>query len=180
MKSRETFLALAANYLPELWSDPIAYARGEYLLREGQIEQYIYLVQEGAVRAYYQTEAEIQTMRLGYTGNIINALPSFLSGKPSELSLQALKKTVVIRAAKADLMPLLKTHPEFLMLWNEMLESLFLDQFQREIDLLTASPEERYLRVLKRSPKVFQEVPHKYIAEYLRMTPETLSRLKKS
>ena len=61
-----------------------------------------------------------------------------------------------------------------------MLESLFLDQFEREIDLLTASPEERYLRVLKRSPKVFQEVPHKYIAEYLRMTPETLSRIKKS
>lgn len=180
MKSRETFLGLAETYLPGLWSAPMDFARGEYLLREGQIEQHIYLIKEGAVRAYYQSETELFTIRLGYNGNIINALPSFLSGKPSELSLQTLKKTMVIRAAKADLMPLLKTHQELLILWNEMLESLFLDQFQREIDLLSASPEERYLRVLKRSPKVFQEVPHKYIAEYLRMTPETLSRLKKS
>lgn len=180
MKSRDTFLSIAEKHFPSLWSAPLTFSRGEYLLREGQIEQHIFLIKSGAVRAYYQSATEIHTVRLGYTGNVLNALPSFLSGKPSELSLQTLKKTVVIRAAKTDLMSLLKAHQELLVLWNEMLGSLFLDHFQREIDLLTASPEERYLRVLKRSPKVFQEVPHKYIAEYLRMTIETLSRLKKS
>ncbi len=51
---------------------------------------------------------------------------------------------------------------------------------EREQDLLINSPEERYRRVLKRSPQLFQEVPHKYIAAYLRMPPETLSRVKKA
>jgi len=55
-----------------------------------------------------------------------------------------------------------------------------LQQMERERDLLTSSPMERYLRVKDRSPQLFQEIPNKYIASYLRMTPETLSRLKKS
>ena len=62
--------------------------------------------------------------------------------------------------------------------WIEVLENLVLQQMEREIDLLTASPKERYLRVLKRSPALFQEIPHRYIANYLRMSAETLSRLK--
>ena len=58
-------------------------------------------------------------------------------------------------------------------------ERALLGRIEREIDLLTPSPKERYARLLKRSPHVFQLFPHKYIASYLRMTPETLSRLKK-
>lgn len=65
-------------------------------------------------------------------------------------------------------------------LWNKILEYLILQQMEREVDILLASPKERYERVLRRSPQLFQEIPHKYIASYLRMTPETLSRLKKS
>ena len=65
-------------------------------------------------------------------------------------------------------------------LWIAILENLVQQQMDREKDLLIDSPLERYNRVLKRSPKLFQEIPHKYIANYLRMSPETLSRLKKS
>jgi CRP/FNR family transcriptional regulator, anaerobic regulatory protein len=61
-----------------------------------------------------------------------------------------------------------------------MLETLLTQQIEREVDLLTASPTERLSRVLKRSPNLFQEVPLKYIANYLRMTPETLSRIRNS
>jgi hypothetical protein len=58
------------------------------------------------------------------------------------------------------------------------MEMVITQQIEREIDLLTVSPTERLKRVLERSPNVFQEVPLKYIASYLRMTPETLSRLR--
>ena len=50
---------------------------------------------------------------------------------------------------------------------------------ERETDLLIKSPQVRYEKVLKRSPQLFQEIPLTYIASYLRMTPETLSRLRK-
>ena len=48
---------------------------------------------------------------------------------------------------------------------------------EREHDLMLADPKMRLERVRQRSPQLFQEVPHKYIAAYLRMSPETLSRL---
>ena len=66
-----------------------------------------------------------------------------------------------------------------LLLWKQILELLVYQQMEREIDLLTYSPQKRYERVLQRSPQLFQEIPSKYIASYLRMSPETLSRLKK-
>ena len=64
--------------------------------------------------------------------------------------------------------------------WQQMLGELIYQQMERERDILTSSPLERYKRVLARSPQLFQEIPNKHIASYLRMTPETLSRLKKS
>lgn len=65
-------------------------------------------------------------------------------------------------------------------LWDSLLQNLILQQLEREKDLLIKSPKERYVRVLQRSPRLFQEIPNKYIATYLGMSPETLSRLKKS
>ena len=80
-----------------------------------------------------------------------------------------------------------KTFTEFinssidnLKLWSGILEDLVLQQIEREKDLLINSPKERYERVLKRSPQLFQEIPNKHIANYLRMSAETLSRLKNS
>jgi len=67
-----------------------------------------------------------------------------------------------------------------LQIWLEVLNQLIYQQIEREQDLLITSPIERYKRVLQRSPLLFQEIPNKYIASYLRMTPETLSRIKKS
>ncbi|WP_315971745.1 cyclic nucleotide-binding domain-containing protein [Flavobacterium columnare] len=67
---------------------------------------------------------------------------------------------------------------ETLKVWNEVLEDLILQQLEREMDLLTVSAKERLERIQLRNPLVFQEIPHKLIANYLRMSPETLSRLK--
>ena len=61
-----------------------------------------------------------------------------------------------------------------------MLENLITQQMEREVDLLIESPAERLKRILERSPNLFQHVPLKYIANYLRMTPETLSRIRNS
>ena len=59
------------------------------------------------------------------------------------------------------------------------MELLVYQQMEREIDLLTYSPQKRYERVLQRNPQLCQEIPSKYITSYLRMSPDLLSRLKK-
>ena len=77
-------------------------------------------------------------------------------------------------------MNLVKSSEENTKIWHLILGDLIFQQMERERDILTSSPIKRYKRVLSRSPQLFQEIPNKYIASYLRMTPETLSRIKKS
>ena len=70
--------------------------------------------------------------------------------------------------------------PENKEVWLQLLQEFVHQQIERENDLITFSPQKRFERVFKRSPQLFQEIPQKYIASYLRMTPETLSRILKS
>lgn len=156
------------------------FRRNEFLKTSGSTDTQIYFVEKGSIRIFMTDEHEERIIRFGYTGNIIVSLDSFLSGKPSEFYIQAIKKTTVKTASKKDFYEFINANEERLKFWISVLEDLVLQQIEREKDLLIHSPGERYARVLKRSPQLFQEIPNKYIANYLRMSPETLSRLKKS
>lgn len=178
MDPRSTILEIAEA--EGLWSAPRSLQRQEYLKTGGTADQNIYLIKHGALRAFLINEQEEHTIRFGYAGDIVVAMDSYITGRSSDLYIQALKATEVRWMTRNDLMDLLEANPRLFHQWHNALENLILQQMERELDLLTTSPAERYARVLARSPQLFQEVPHKYIASYLRMTPETLSRLQKS
>lgn len=163
----------------ELSSKTISIERNEFLKVKGSIDTNIYFVESGSLRIFVLDEYEEQTIRFGYKENLIVSLDSFLTGKPSDLYIQAIKNAVVKVITKTQFDDFLKTENNRNW-WTKTVENLVLQQMEREIDILTNSPKERYERVLKRSPQLFQEIPHKYIADYLRMSAETLSRLKKS
>lgn len=153
--------------------------RNGFLNEKGNIDTNLYYIESGSLRVFVMDNDEEQIIRFGYKENIIVSLDSFLSEKPSDLYIQAIKKTVVKVVTKKQIEKFLEIENNQ-NLWIKILENLVLQQMEREIDILTNSPKARYERVLKRSPQLFQEVPNRYIANYLRMSPETLSRLKKS
>lgn len=162
------------------YSIPKIFSKGEYIIKEGQVEQSLYFIESGAVRVFHVTEFEEQTIRFGYEGSIITSLSSFITGKPSELYMEALRKTTLQAIPRQQLYDIVNANGENLIQYSRLLESLVVQQMEREIDLLTESPTKRLQRVLDRSPNLFQEIPLKYIASYLRMTPETLSRIRNS
>lgn len=163
-----------------LFENELILKRNEFLKVAGTIDTNIYFIEEGSLRIYILQEEEEQIIRFGYQNDLVVALDSFLTDESSDFYIQAIKKTSVKIISKKTFFDFINKKEENLKLWNSILENLVLQQMEREKDLLISSFSERYLRVLKRSPKLFQEIPHKYIANYLRMTPETLSRLKKS
>lgn len=154
--------------------------RHSFLTLEGDVDSNIYYVEKGSLRIFIRDEDQERIIRFGYKENIIVCLDSFLSEKPTDFYIQAIKKTEIKVAFKKDFYEFIKSSDDNLKLWTVILEDLVLQQIEREKDLLINSPKERYERVLKRSPQLFQEIPNKHIANYLRMSPETLSRLKKS
>jgi CRP-like cAMP-binding protein len=163
-----------------LWSKEVVLKRNEFLIRPGAIEKHIYFIEEGTIRAFIEDEGEEQVIRFAYPDSIFTALDSFLTGKPTLFYIQAIKQCRLKGVEKDAFNELMQSSEENSRHYLLMLQELVGQQMEREIDLLTASPIERYKRVLERSPHLFQEIPNKYIASYLRMTPETLSRIKKS
>ncbi|MEL6559713.1 MAG: Crp/Fnr family transcriptional regulator [Bacteroidota bacterium] len=166
--------------LTELWESEKTIQRNEFLVTAGTTDQNTYLVLEGAIRVFLSINEEEHTIRFGYKNSIITPLHSFFENKPSPFYFQAIRKSTVLIMPKRKLEAFITSNPEGMSLYNKLLEELVLQQMEREIDILTTSPAERLKRVLERSPKLFQEIPSKYIASYLRMTPETLSRISKS
>lgn len=154
--------------------------KGEFLIKEGDIENNLYYIESGAVRVFYLSEFEEHIVRFGYEGSIINSLSSFIKEAPSEFYIEAIRKTSLKLISRSELISLRNESEENLRQYIILLESLVTQQIDREIDLLITSPSQRLKRVLERSPNLFQHVPLKYIATYLRMKPETLSRIRNS
>lgn len=163
-----------------LFDKQITLERNDFLKHNGTKDTNIYYVENGSLKIFILNEDQEQIIRFGYQNDFVLALDSFFTDGISEFSIQALKKTTVKVLRKEAFLELIYSNNEFIKLWVKLLEQLIIQQMEREKDILTHSPKERYERVLQRSPQLFQIIPHKHIANYLRMTPETLSRLKKS
>lgn len=163
----------------QLWEQTKTLKRNEFLKHGIGIDTNLYFVVSGTFRIFVIDQEEELTIRFGYRGNIIAALDSHISGKASDLYIQALKESQLKVISKTAFHQFIQSDSKYQELWLQLLEQFVYQQMERERDILISSPVERYRRVFKRSPQLFQEIPHKYIASYLRMTPETLSRIKK-
>jgi CRP-like cAMP-binding protein len=154
--------------------------RNELLYPIGKAEKNIYFIESGSMKIGYQLNEQEIIVGFGYPNTFIFDLPSFFTGKPSNFHIQAIKACSLFGISKTDFYELLDTNLTIAKYWRSRTELILLDLVEREVDILTNSPEERFQRLQQRRPDLFQQIPHKYIATYLRMTPETLSRLKKS
>lgn len=162
------------------WKGELSLKRNEYLKVKGSTDTNLYYVKSGSLRVFIEDEFEEHTIRFGYEGNFISSLDSYITEKPSPFYIQAIRAAELKVITKESFTEIINSKTEYLQLWQQILAGLVYQQMEREVDILTYSPAERYRRVLERSPQLFQEIPAKYIASYLRMTPETLSRISKS
>ncbi|MGB0880460.1 MAG: Crp/Fnr family transcriptional regulator [Polaribacter sp.] len=156
--------------------EAVPFKKGDILTREGSVEKNLFFIEDGAVKIYYQSELNEHIVRLGYNGSILNSLTSFLNQTPSELIIEVIRETKVKILKRTQVINIIENSTGY----GKFLEKLITEQLEREIDLLQDSPNKRLERVLKRSPHLFQHIPLKYIAIYLRMSPETLSRIRNS
>ena len=163
-----------------LWGRTISLKRNEYLKVAGTIETNLFYVVSGSLKISIIDDYEEHIVRFGYKNNFITSLDSFITEEPSEFYIQAIKTVELKVISKQNYLDFINQDSDLKELWDLILQQLIVQQIEREKDILISSPKERYNRVLQRSPQLFQEIPSKHIASYLRMSPETLSRLKKS
>ncbi len=111
----------------ELSEKSITLERNKFLTTIGNIDTNVYYIESGSLRVFVLDDDEEQTIRFGYKDNLIVVLDSYLTGKPSNIYIQALKKTVVkvISKQKMDVFLELEVNKNW---WLKILESLVLQR----------------------------------------------------
>lgn len=157
---------------------PMKFARGEKVVESGDVSDAIYYVERGMVREFYFKNNKSVTEYLAADGTIVMSIESLFREEPSKLVIEALEPTFVYALPKKRLEEVALHNVNIQILYRKILEeSLIISQ--RRADLLRfESAKDRYLKLCKLNPKVIMKAPLVYVASYLQMTPETLSRVR--
>jgi len=150
-------------------------------LKKGQIENYISFIEKGEVRLYIPKEDEEKEITFGFSfqEEFVSAYDSFLTQSPSTYQLEALVDTTLWSISYSDLQEVYATTRIGNTMGRFVAERLFLIKSKREQSLLNETSEQRYLNLFKDRPNVIKQIPLKYIASYIGVTPQALSRIRK-
>jgi CRP/FNR family transcriptional regulator, anaerobic regulatory protein len=151
----------------------------EFLLQEGQICNKISFINSGCMRLFYNVEGVENTVQFFFGDSWYTDYASFLTARPTIENMQALQTCDVVQFKKENLYQLFDAFPIFDRVGRVMAENAYLSLSQLNQMLTNEEPELRYQNLLKQRPELVQQIPQHYIASYLGIKPETLSRIRK-
>ena len=156
------------------------YAKGEMILKEGEICRQFLYIYKGLVRQFYFKHGKEVTEHLGQEQTIVMCIESLFKEEPTKLQVEALEPTTVYALPKADLERVAMHNVNIQILYRKILEeSLIISQIHADL-VRFETAQDRYKKLCKLCPQVVLRAPLVYIASYLQMTPETLSRVRAS
>ena len=159
---------------------PMKFQKGELILKEGEVASNIYWVVKGLIRQFYYKNGKELTEYMATENMICMSIESLFKEQPSHLQIQAIEPTIVFAMPKSRLEREAVRNVNIQMLYRKILEeSLILSQIRADMLRFESAPE-RYAKLVKRAPQLVLRAPLVYIASYLQMTPETLSRVRTS
>lgn len=157
---------------------PIKYGKGEKILQEGEMCRNISYIERGLIRQFYFKNGKEVTEHLGVDHSIFMCIESLFKEEPTRLQVEALEPTLVYALPKARLEAAAMRNVNIQMLYRKILEeSLIQSQIHADLVRFESAPN-RYKRLCDLNPQVVLRAPLTYIANYLQMTPETLSRIR--
>lgn len=155
------------------------FKKGDIILRNEQMENYLSFLKSGIVRFFVENDGKESTFDFIFPNSFYCHYDSFYNRKQTQFSSEAITDLEIYRIHYKDLHYLFNTCQYAKDLSRIAVEKLLEKKVNREISLLTKSPKERYLSLLEEHPKLLQNIPQKYLATYLGVVPETLSRIRK-
>ena len=159
---------------------PMKFAKGEMILKEGEVCTNMYYIDKGLVRQFYFKSGKQLTEHMAVEGNIVMCIESLFREEPTKLQIEAIEPTIIYALPKACLEEVALHNVNMQILYRKILEeSLILSQVHADL-VRFESAQNRYRRMCKLQQQVTLRAPLVYIASYLQMTPETLSRVRSS
>ncbi|MVX37049.1 Crp/Fnr family transcriptional regulator [Myroides sp. LoEW2-1] len=148
------------------------------IFKQGQISNEIYFVVQGCVRLFYEVEGNDKTAFFYTEGQFICVGESYTFNVPAKENYQVLEDTILCVLTKENIEKLLEISSTFEVIARVAVENELLTSQRIIASFVTQSAEERYLGLLHNKGDLFLRVPQQYIATFLGVSPETLSRIK--
>jgi CRP-like cAMP-binding protein len=151
--------------------------RKEIITHKDSVERYLYFTTHGIQKAYYTKDDKEFIVAFTYPFAFTCIPESFLTQKPSNYSFECLTKSEFLRITYTDFIGFVEQHHEFETLLRKTLIGTLGGVVNRYHRILTLSIEERFKDFMKNSPQLINQIPHKEIANYLKIDPTNFSKL---
>ena len=159
---------------------PMKFAKGQKILSEGEVCQSISYIDRGLIRQFYYKHGKEVTEHIGDDHSIFMCIESLFKEEPTRLQVEAIEQSVIYALPKAELEKVALHNVNIQILYRKILEeSLILSQIHADL-VRFETAQDRYKTMCKLMPQVVLRAPLVFIASYLQMTPETLSRVRAS
>lgn len=156
------------------------YKKNTLLLTAGKVSHEVFFVQKGGLRQYFTNEkGAVKTCNFAFEGEFVTDLESFANKTLSTTNIIALESTECLVASCQELTEYISQSPSVSAFFSSLVEKIATANIRRIQSLLSLSPEEQLDELLQERPQLLQRVPQRYVAEYLGVAPESLSRIRK-
>jgi CRP/FNR family transcriptional regulator, anaerobic regulatory protein len=149
-----------------------------FILKEGEVCKNLIFIVSGMARAYSYTDGTQVTSWFMKENDMIISVKSFFKQQPSAENMETLEDSEIALLSYEHLNYLYRKYPEYNVVGRILTEHYYVLSEERSFSLRVHTAEERYQTLLTIHPEILKRAPLKYIASYLSMTPETLSRLR--
>ena len=156
---------------------PFSCKRKTVLTAAGETERYLYFVLEGVQRSYYLGQQDEGTIVFTYPFSFSGVADSFLTQTPSFYFLETLTTSRFLRTSYQQVEELMNQYPAIRAMVLRATAFALKGVLERQVELQCFSAEEKFRKLLGRSPQVLNLIPHKYLASYLGIDASTFSKL---
>jgi len=159
-----------------------SFNKGDYFVKSGQLCKHIGFLVNGISRVYYLEDGKEITSYFNYQDRnpLVSSFVSFLTNEPSYENIHIIEDAEMLIISKESLDKLYESSNNIQKLGRLMAEHNYVLSMERIYSLQHQSAQQRYELLLKTYPNLLNTIPHHYIASYLGVTPESMSRIRKS
>ena len=154
--------------------------KNDIFIDENQIAHEIAFTSNGYLRVYYNHDGDEITRDITPLHSFVTALPSYISQTPSFEIIKAITDSELIVIQKKNLEALYDTFPNWERFGRLIMEEMFVESQNRIYSFITEPAADRYMKLIKHHPDMIKEVPLKYLADFIGIKLQSLSRLRKS
>jgi CRP-like cAMP-binding protein len=159
--------------------EPLTVAKGDHVLKEGQVCRHLGFIESGIVMYYRVYDGVEIPTDFAVEAEWMGSLNSFTNKTPADLSIKALEDTRILRLSAVNFEKIYQLQPRFIKLKDYYTELSFISHTRHTADLAMLNAKQRYEKFVKDKKDLINRVPQYYIAAYLGIKPQSLSRLRK-